>query len=159
MKLSPLLIAAVILSIILILSIVLSTKGFVPYNPQTIYSNQSAYEGFHQMPKPLYYGTYPENKAIDQKDQFNIVNSASQATYQPLWGFGGLYGPPNVSDNNLDIYSKASGSLSEACHNSSSGLSNSMGYICMDKNQQQMLMTRGGNQTSCASQIGMGKIA
>jgi hypothetical protein len=136
----------------IVLAITLSTSYTVkPYSP-SIFSNIAGnYEGFHGM-KPINYGTYPGNQAIDQKDQFNIVSVADKKTAQRVWGIDGLFGPYQTPDNQLNTFSDVKGSLS--CATNSSNLSNSMGFLCLDKNQIQLLRTRGGNQTACPATIG-----
>jgi len=158
MKKSPgLIIAIIVLIIVVIIAIHMTVRSVRPYSPAGPYVNQTSFEGFYAKssnPKHTTYSTYPDNQAIDQKVSHNIVSTASANTYQPLWGFGGLFGPPATPDNNLDTYSKAPGGMTPQCVNWSNGMSNSMGYLCLDTKQLQLLTTRGGNQMGNASQIG-----
>jgi hypothetical protein len=149
---SGFIIAIVILIVVVILAVHATATGFVPYNPSTIFSNQSAFEGFARMPSHLKYGTYPGNVAIDQLVSRDITPPKNGSSY-PVWGVGGLFPSPNAPEPILDIYANAPGSLSEACHATSGGISNSMGYLCLNKNQILMAATRGGNQ-SYPAQIG-----
>jgi hypothetical protein len=144
-------IAIVILCIVLAIS--LSTSYRVkPYSPSTLFSSGAAkYEGFNGM-KPLYYGTYPDNKAIDQKDSYDIQSVAANKTAQRILSLGGLFGPADTPDNKLDIFSDAKSSLT--CSTNSSGMSTSTGFLCLDQNQINLLKTRGGNQTGCPCTIG-----
>ena len=50
----------------------------------------------------------------------------------------------------IDVYSQAQGSPTCAPNT----YSNSMGYLCMDDKQKQLLTTRGGNSTGKDSEIG-----
>ena len=59
---------------------------------------------------------------------------------------GGLYGNPNDNEK-ITTYADAKGSLCNDCARTSSGMSNSMGYLCLDREQLNLLTTRGGNQT------------
>ena len=72
-------------------------------------------------------------------------------TAQRVKNMKGLFGPQSLQPK-LDIYSDATGSLSDAqCADTSNGMSNSQGYLCLD--QQTIAIystTRGGNQTACA---------
>lgn len=157
MKKSPgLIIAVVILIVVVIIAIHMTVRTVMPYSPAGPYVNQTPFEGFYAKPprQHVSYSTYPDNVAIDQKVSHNIVSTASANTYQPLWGFGGLFGPPNTPDNNLDIYSTAPGGMTPQCANWSNGMSNSMGYLCLDTKQLQLLTTRGANQMGNVSQIG-----
>lgn len=141
----------IIIVIIVLVVIVLfsASKTVYPYD-NSIFAKQFPYEGF----SPIHYSSYPNNVAVDQQVNHNIVPSKNSV--QPLWGFGGLFGPPNAPDNSLDIYSTAQGSLSEKCQNLSAGYSNSKGYLCLNADQIKMLTTRGGNQTTAGAQIGTG---
>jgi len=114
---------------------------------KSIFSKQYPYEGFRNVS----YSTYPKNDPIDQKTQYDIV--PPKQPVQPVWGLRGLYGPPD-QNTALDIYSTAPGSISEQCWVTSSGYTNSKGYLCMNEEQLKMLTTRGGNQTICQAQIG-----
>jgi hypothetical protein len=55
--------------------------------------------------------------------------------------------------NSIDMFSSAVGSLK--CVKTASGLSNSMGPLCLSDSQIYLLQSRGGNSTGCDSQIGM----
>jgi hypothetical protein len=55
--------------------------------------------------------------------------------------------------NSIDMFSSAVGSLK--CVKTASGLSNSMGPLCLSDSQMYLLQSRGGNSTGCDSQIGM----
>ena len=146
-------ITIVVLCIVLFMTLSASCYNVVPYSSDSLFLNQSAYEGFHGM-KPVNYSTYPNNQAIDMKDRYNIAEPKgdSNKKVQRIWGFDGLFGSAELSDNSLDIYSLAKSDL--ACGNRSSGLSNSRGYLCLDENQTKMLTTRGGNMSSGDAQIG-----
>ena len=55
--------------------------------------------------------------------------------------------------NSIDMFSSAVGSLK--CVKTASGLSNSMGPLCLSDSQMYSLQSRGGNSTGCDSQIGV----
>ncbi len=65
---------------------------------------------------------------------------------------GDQEGFENMS-NSIDMFSSAVGSLK--CVKTASGLSNSMGPLCLSDSQTYLLQSRGGNSTGCDSQIGM----
>jgi hypothetical protein len=65
---------------------------------------------------------------------------------------GDQEGFENMS-NSIDMFSSAVGSLK--CVKTASGLSNSMGPLCLSDSQMYSLQSRGGNSTGCDSQIGM----
>jgi len=147
-----------IVAVVLVLVFVIlfsASNTFYPHD-SSIFTKLYAYEGFNAKPNPIHYSTYPNNLAVDQEVKHDIVPSKSSV--QPLWGFGGLFGPPNAPDNSLDMYSTAPGSLSEKCQNLSAGYSNSKGHLCLNADQIKMLTTRGGNQTVAGSQVGTGSL-
>ena len=147
---SKYLIGIIVLCIIVFLTTMLASRAIMPYGKSPYQG--SNFEGFHGMNKG--YATYPSNQAIDTMSQYNITNTSANKDYQRLWGFDGLFGPADIPDNNMDIFSNAPGSLSTQCQNTSSNLTNSMGNLCLDAHQLKMLGTRGGNQSSCASSVG-----
>ena len=63
-------------------------------------------------------------------------------------GFEGF----NAATGSIDIFGSAVGN--QSCVKTASGLSNSMGALCLSANQLHMLQTRGGNSTGRDSQIG-----
>ena len=140
----------VVVIVVLVMVIMFSASTTVYPHDNSIFAKQFAYEGFNS--NPIHYSTYPNHLAVDQRVANDIT--PSKCGVQPLWGFGGLFGPPNAPDNSLDMYSSAPGSLSEKCQNLSAGYSNSKGYLCLNADQIKMLTTRGGNQTVAGSQIG-----
>jgi hypothetical protein len=151
MKLSAGFYIAIVI-LLIVLALTMSTScSVIPYSPNSLYSRYGPFEGYRNM-KPVNYSTYPENNAIDMKDRFKINDTSADKNAQRVFGFDGLFGPYETSDDHLDIYSTAKSSLT--CGFTSSGLSNSTGYLCLDDKQQNMLRTRGGNQSGCSSQIG-----
>lgn len=151
---SGVIIAIVVLVIVAILAVAVSGKGFVPYDPRTIYTNSSSFEGFQsQNQNHTSYSTYPDNVAVDQLVSRNITDTPKQYPY-PVWSVGGIFPQASATEPKLDAFGGAQGNLSTQCQNTSSGLSNSMGYLCLNQNQLNLMTTRGGNQTGCASQVG-----
>jgi hypothetical protein len=59
---------------------------------------------------------------------------------------------PYGSDSPIDVFSGTKGNIS--CDGNSSGLTNSMGGLCLNDNLKKLLSTRGGNATGSDSQIG-----
>ena len=159
MKKTPgLIIAIIVLIVVVFIAIHMTVRKVMPYSPSGPFVNHSAFEGFYAKPinpRMLNYSTYPNNVAIDQKVAHDIVQPPmTDTTYQRIWGFDGLFGSSNANDNNIDTYSGAPGAMTPQCANWSNQMSNSMGYLCLDAKQLQLLTTRGGNQTGNASQIG-----
>lgn len=148
---SGIIIAIVVLVVVAILAVAVSGQGFVPYDPSTIYTNSSPFEGFRNHAD---YSTYPNNQSIDQEVKYDISNTSPQYPY-PVWSVGGIFPQASAVDTKLDAFGGSQSNLSAQCQNTSSGLSNSMGYLCLNQNQLNLLTTRGGNQTGGCSQVGM----
>lgn len=141
--------AIVVLAIVVISTVVLSTKRVKPYNAYSKYSDNrvEGMTGKDQGQNTVRYAAYPSGDNVNAKDQFLIQSSAASNTAQRVAGMpGALYGPESA-DNRIPTFAEAKGSLSEGCETTSSGMSNSMGYLCLDRTQLNLLTTRGGNQT------------
>jgi hypothetical protein len=146
---SGLLITIIFLAVVVILTTFMAARTVVPYNAGSKYSTMGV-EGFtDQNRRPIQYAQYPSGNSIEARDSYLIDSIASEPTAQRIPRISGLFGPGKTNEN-LDTYSRASGSLSDQCARTSSELSNSKGYLCLDQNQLQLLTTRGGNQT-CSS--------
>jgi len=147
-------------NILIIVAIVVILVGIILFSASTtvlpydssLFAKYGNYEGFHTSVKPVHYSTYPENSPIDQRVNNDIV--PSKRAFQPVWGLGGIFGPPNANDNNIEVYANVPGKLDESCMNVSSGYSNSKGYLCFSPDQLKVLTTRGGNQTGSGCSIG-----
>lgn len=150
MKMNPqyVIIGSVIFVVILFL-IYSSSKTFTPYDPETIFSGQAPFEGFSQIHHSQDYVSNKTGKG-DMYTPF-LINPSTDSC-KKVDGFDGLFCGPDQKDDHIDIFSEAKGSPD--CVGKSSGLSNSKGGLCLDKNQQNMLLTRGGNQTGMGAQIG-----
>lgn len=134
---------------LIIMSLMASTVRVIPYNMADAFTKNFPYEGFEQMQSDLGYAS--ASGAIVQDRLQSYALNSEQKGCKKVYGFDGLFCEPYLADTTLDIYSTATGSL--ACINKSSGLTNSKGSLCLDKNQKSMLMTRGGNSTD-DSEIG-----
>ena len=147
MKLSAgFLFTIVILLVIVAITLWNSTVRFVPYSKSTGLYQHYPNEGFHGM-KPYTYTTYPGNVAIDTMDRFDIKQQSRDCSKIK----GNLFCNPVFKAPTVDIYSLAKGGCEGT---NASGLSNSMGWLCLDKEMITSLKTRGGNQTGAAYQIG-----
>jgi len=138
------LIFTVIAGILLISS---TNTSYVPYTKNQYYP----YEGFSDYnPKlNLEYSNIDDSEIIIQ-NKYSIQKKNIDCD-RP-YGFNGLFCKPGVADNTIDMFSSVSSNPS--CIGNSSGLSNSKGSLCLDKNLITMLQTRGGNQTCGNMQIG-----
>ena len=146
---SGLLLTIIFLAIVVIFTTCMASRKISPYNQGSKYDTMGV-EGFtDQSTGPIHYAQYPSGKSIEVKDAYLIDSIAAQPTAQRIPTLSGLFGPENTNET-LDIYSNAPGSLAQQCGATSSEMSNSTGYLCLDQKQLQLLTTRGGNQT-CSS--------
>lgn len=102
----------------------------------------STYEPFKS--RDLGYSSYVMPSTFPSQD--DVGNNYN---YVKVKGFQGIYGSSDTPERK-DFYYGTSGSLD--CQ--SYGYSNSQGFLCLNNDQKQMLMTRGGNATGVDSQIG-----
>lgn len=125
MKNTPIIIFGLFLFFILLLSVFSSTV-VIPYKKDTLFSNEYPYEGFSEI-----------NDKKEKKGPIKVE------------GFEGLQSSPLGDGNEIDLFSKLPSN--KTCE--PGPYSNSTGYLCYDKTSKDLLMTRGGNQTT-PSQIG-----
>lgn len=145
-NISNVIFTVVIFTIIAGVLLVSSTKSnsYVPYT-RSVYH---PYEGFSDYSSSLNYSN------IKGQDTDNYINemSINKQNTNCVYGFNGLFCAPGVADNSIDLFSNTKSSLD--CIGKSSGLTGSMGGLCLDNNLTGMLRTRGGNQTTGNMQIG-----
>jgi len=122
-------------------------NSYLPYRR----GQYTSYEGFSNYNSSLNYSSINNESNLDSNINDNLINEQT-ANCERVFGFNGLFCKPGVADNTIDVFSNAKGSPS--CFGSSSGLSNSMGSLCLDNNLTTLLKTRGGNQTNSHMQIG-----
>jgi hypothetical protein len=141
--------------LVIVISLVLSTGTvFVPYSPDTIFPKYGAFSNIEGLANKKgskdSSGNNPEgfdNRVFTpQTINQNVENCAK------VYGFDGLYCSPNNSDYPIDKFSEVKGN--GHCLESSSGLSNSKGYLCLGPDLIKSLRTRGGNASGIDSQIG-----
>ena len=138
-----------VLALIVISTAMISTKKIQPYNAFGKYASNDI-EGMTtkgQGQDRIRYTEYPVANATNEEDTHLIDSISASKTAQRVSGLpGGLYGPMD-SNEKITTFADAIGSLAPACQNTSSGMSNSTGYLCLDQTQLNLLTTRGGNQT------------
>jgi hypothetical protein len=140
-------IVSVIVISVIIFSMLCSCSKVRPYSPSTIFSHEYPYEGFANL-------DYLNNDAQSNDLLVNshLLANQNAADCKKVNGFSGLFCKPGVADSQIDKFSSAKGS--PKCFGQSSGLSNSMGSLCLDNDLARLLQTRGGNQTGVPSQVG-----
>ena len=144
---NSLLFFGVIILIVIAISVFVGSASVMPYSKDTLFSIQYPYEGFQGV-KPLEYTTNNDHKSMDSYTSYLITNQ--EVDCKKVWGFDGLYCKPYVADNKLDVFSEAEGK--KDCKGV--GLTNSLGNLCLNDVQKNLLSTRGGNSTGKDSEIG-----
>ena len=154
MKLSTgFLLSMTILVIVITITLWCSCNSYSPYSSSSglVGHPFEGFQGSELKPKSYGYTSYPCNQTVDSMDHRLISSTSVGQGCQKVAGFRGLQCSDNAPFVEMDIYSLANGGCDGT---TSSGLSNSRGYLCLDQNQIQQLKTRGGNAGSCDSQIG-----
>jgi hypothetical protein len=140
----PYLLIAVIFFVIIIYSAFVSSNPIKPTGGP-FHPSIKPHEGFTSRYHSLEYTN--SNGHMDSYTS-NLMNQSPEIC-RKLYGFDGLVCGPDQSEK-IDIFTGAQGSLECA----GSGLTNSKGSLCLDKNMTHLLGTRGGNSTGRDSQIG-----
>jgi hypothetical protein len=134
---------------VMIIVMLNSTKTFIPYYEDSIFTHNYPYEGFEQMHNSQDYLINATNQGDSYKSF--LINPSADAC-KKIYGFEGLYCSPSTPDAKLDQFGDIKGSVE--CVGKSSGLTNSRGGLCLDSAHIALLKTRGGNQTGADFQIG-----
>ena len=150
MKLNFFNILVIVLFVLIItFTTVASCSNYSPYHADTIFEKHGKFEGFKSNDQMLHYSDKNTNAAVDTNTQFAIDG---QGECKKIFGFDGLFCGPKQGPQPVDTIGAAKGSIE--CIGKSSGLTNSMGGLCLDENQQKMLSTRGGNMSTGPAEIG-----
>jgi hypothetical protein len=118
--------AAVVIGIFIVLSLVMGTTTVLPYSSSTIFKKEFPYEGFE--------AEFP-----------NMSNKEKKVE-----GFEGLMPAPYAESKMLDPFFKAE--TKPECQGS--GLTKGNGSLCLTPELEMLLKTRGRNATGGESQIG-----
>jgi len=129
---------AVIIVFVLLMSLGCGCSKVSPYHKDNLFPRYFNYEGFA-----------PLTPADFDSSSVTTANTVTKPVVK-VEGFEGLLSSPYGENMAIDVFSQAKGSAN--CQPSS--YSNSMGYLCMDEKQKQLLTTRGGNSTGKDSEIG-----
>ena len=87
------------------------------------------------------------SEADKTTESYKLIQTYAETKLQPMLDAGDM--KVDVKEGFADIFSTAKGN--QTC---SSGLTNSMGALCLSEEQLYMLRSRGGNSTGRDSQIG-----
>jgi len=149
------------------LTIILITVGIVFFVLYAVYKNVSklgsirSVRGFNEgfsgtgSRPSLDYSSYPENLALDSKKSMLIEQPQQQSNDQTsksshssdvphcgkVWGLNGLFCQPGGADTLIDVFYSAKSDMT--CPGS--GYSKGQGNLCLDKTQNKLLTSRGGN--------------
>jgi hypothetical protein len=140
-------IIAVIFLSVVVSTLLISSTVVQPYSADNIFSKEYPYEAFSNY---NYSNTNGSPNTESGINNFLIAKNTGECS--KIQGFNGLFCKPYVADKNIDLFSEAKSSPS--CFGKSSGLSNSLGSLCLDDKLTNALNTRGGNQTGANMQIG-----
>ena len=143
MKVSEYIFVIIAFVVIISLTSCCAAKGVVPYSQDSIFTQQYSYEPYANMLETNSYS--PEVISTPSQNENRIA-------YKNVVGFNGIYPNPSAVEPVIDQFSELGGN--QTCFNSSSGLSNSKGALCLSPELKQSLSTRGGNLTGSDSQIG-----
>ena len=128
-------------------SLMVSCADFKPYSTDSIFRKEYPYEGFSN------YNYSNTNNSPNTDSGINkFLIDSKPVECAKVHGFNGLFCKPFATDKNIDVFSNVKSDVS--CVGKSSGLSNSMGGLCLDDNLSKLLKTRGGNQSGAEMQIG-----
>jgi hypothetical protein len=123
---STYILAAVIIGLFVVLSIVMGTCNVQPYSNDSLFKHEFPYEGF-----------------VPNKDKIC-------ENYTKVEGFEGLMPAPFAENKMLDPFYKAE--TKPECQGS--GLTKGNGSLCLTPELEMLLKTRGKNATGGESQIG-----
>ena len=143
-------ILVIILFVLLIVTVTTaSCANFKPHSADTVFEKHSKFEVFANNGQLLDYSNKDSNKMVDTNKQYLIK---PEAECKKIFGFDGLYCSPKEESVKIDTIGTSEGNAK--CVGKSSGLSNSMGGLCLSDNQKKLLATRGGNMTAESDDIG-----
>ena len=125
-----LLFLGIVLFVLIIFS--LSNLGPVPYNKNTLFPKYYKYEGLSNQ----------DGEEEDATVEDGVEKKKKEDSFKTE-GFEGLQSSPYGEEKPIDIFSGLPSGNSCA----PSPYSNSKGYLCLDENAKNQLLTRGGNQT------------
>jgi|LauGreDrversion4_2_1035121.scaffolds.fasta_scaffold1525828_1 hypothetical protein len=145
----------IIFAVLLLLLVVwnLAEGSYVPYTSQSLFSNQTSFEGFEDKSKEKSKSVSGTNK--DQAQPHSFLQKIKHETKENIQHLGKLlktddkkkegfsdYQSANEPPKKmLDVFSGLTGS--KTCK--PSGFSNEQGFLCLTEEAIQMLTTRGGN--------------
>ena len=136
---------SVILIVVIGMTMWCSCSTYVPYSENTIFSNQSAYEGFEN-------GEDDDDKTKKEKEEKKNKDEEEDGDYfgNKVEGFEGLRPSPYQKSDLLDKFSQVPGSLDCKGY----GYHNSRGPLCLTDDLVTSLKTRGGNASGKPDSMG-----
>jgi hypothetical protein len=140
----------IVILVVTIILVLFLTLGFgcvkvSPYYKDNLFPRYFEYEGF----APLSPSEFSASGPAPTTGLEGTGNTAAKPAVK-VEGFEGLHSAPFGTDKTIDTFSQVPGSSTCAPN----PYSNSMGFLCLDETQKQLLSTRGGNSTSKDSEIG-----
>ncbi len=119
------------------------TEGLDGHSPETLKTGDKI-----QTPPPLHDPTpspttTPKSTTTYKPNSTSSISESNSTNQTSVEGFEGLQTSAYGVERPIDIFSN----LKSGTNCEPSSFSNSLGYLCLDKNAKHMLQTRGGNQT------------
>jgi hypothetical protein len=163
MRVRPVYIAIIVILVVIVIMTSSAGSAVLPYSQDTLFSKQFQYEGMEPLtgsdfsvdsPKPdAKKPVEADAKKPEGDDKKPVVQSWSEwllgkpspkkEDAKKVEGFESLMPAPYAESKVLDRFSHVS--AGPQCVGQSSGLSNSLGGLCLSEEDRQALSTRGGN--------------
>ena len=132
---------------VIVSSLFVSCNSAAPFYMDTIFQKFSKFESFASGSTD--YSSSDNHAPMDTYKQFLIQNPPAECN--KIHGFNGLFCKPSDAVDHLDVFADTQGKV-DCTENS--GLSNSMGGLCLSPEQKHLLASRGGNVTLRNDEIG-----
>ena len=158
MRVRPVYIAIIVILVVIVIMTCSAGSAVLPYSQDTLFSKQFNYEGMEPLTGSDFSVAAEKPVEADAKkpegdDKKPVVQSWSEwllgkpspkkEDAKKVEGFESLMPAPYAESKVLDRFSHVS--AGPQCVGQSSGLVNSLGGLCLSKEDRQMLTTRGGN--------------
>lgn len=144
---------AIILFLFIFLSLGMSCAEVSPYYKDNLFPRNFVYEpmrGLESMTTMSYSEYNSTDTPTNATQAPNVATAQVSNSGNKVEGFQGLQSSPLGSEKPIDVYSEAKGDLTCAGY----GYYNSLGPLCLDKKQINLLQTRGANASGRPDQIG-----
>jgi hypothetical protein len=163
MKVRPVYIAIIVILVVIVIMTSSAGSAVLPYSKDTLFSKEFQYEGMESLSGSDFSVTSPKTdvkptpesstKKPEADNKTSVMQSWSEwilgkpapkkEDAKKVEGFESLMPAPYTESKILDRFSHVS--AGPQCLGESSGLSNSLGGLCLSEEDRKALTTRGGN--------------